>query len=102
LSYTQTKLYLVSSFSEIRSFISAINTFTLGHPNGIIPVWFYSGGPLLNNAFTSPYLYDTTPFRNTLDKSIHFEILRKTKEGEEDDDGNINNNNNNRNNNNNK
>jgi NTE family protein len=61
---------------KVRSYTSAANTFTLGHPNALTPIWFYFGGPLLNNGFTSPYLYDTTRFKQTLEKTIHFKNLR--------------------------
>jgi NTE family protein len=77
---------------KLRSFLSAFNTFTFGHPNALIPIWFHAGGPLLHNGFTSPYLYDTTRFRNVLEKSVHFESLRKK---EKDGDDKINNNRNN-------
>jgi hypothetical protein len=43
----------------------------------LIPIWFYPGGILLHNAFTSPYLYDTTTFQKVLEKTINFESLRK-------------------------
>ncbi|HEY6883720.1 MAG TPA: patatin-like phospholipase family protein [Nitrososphaeraceae archaeon] len=62
---------------KVRSLVSAVNTFIFGHPNALIPIWFYPGGPLLHNAFTSPYLYDTTRFRKILEKTINFESLRK-------------------------
>src|SRR5919205_2999603 len=62
---------------KIRSYLSAVNTFTFGHPNALIPIWFYPGGILLHNAFTSPYLYDTTIFQKVLEKTINFESLRK-------------------------
>lgn len=61
---------------KVRSYISAANTFTLGLPNALDPIWFHPGGPFLNNAFTSPYLYDTTKFKQTLDKIINFKNLR--------------------------
>jgi NTE family protein len=64
---------------KIRSIVSATNTFIFGHPNALIPIWFYPGGPLLHNAFTSPYLYDTTRFRKILEKTINFDSLRKNK-----------------------
>jgi len=51
---------------KIRSLVSSVNTFIFGHPNALIPIWFYPGGPLLHNAFTSPYLYDTARFRKIL------------------------------------
>ena len=70
---------------KIRSFLSAVNTFTFGHPNALIPIWFYPGGILLHNAFTSPYLYDTDRFRKVLEKTINFESLTK-KEAENSDD----------------
>ncbi|MBV9179452.1 MAG: patatin-like phospholipase family protein [Nitrososphaeraceae archaeon] len=65
---------------KVRSLVSAANTFIFGHPNAFIPIWFYPGGPLLHNAFTSPYLYDTTRFREILDKTINFESLRKKED----------------------
>jgi NTE family protein len=37
---------------KVRSYASAANTFTLGHPNALTPIWFYLGGPFLNNGFT--------------------------------------------------
>ena len=70
---------------KIRSFLSAANTFTFGHPNALIPIWFYPGGILLHNAFTSPYLYDTDRFKKVLDKTINFESLTK-KEAENSND----------------
>lgn len=65
---------------KVRSLVSAVNTFIFGHPKALIPIWFYLGGPLLHNAFTSPYLYDTTRFREILDKTINFESLRKNED----------------------
>ena len=62
-----------------------MNTFTFGHPNALIPIWFYPGGILLHNAFTSPYLYDTDRFRKVLDKTINFESLTR-KEAENSND----------------
>src|SRR5919206_767368 len=65
---------------KVRSLVSAANTFIFGHPNALIPIWFYPGGPLLHNAFTSPYLYDTTRFRKILEKTINFGNLRKKED----------------------
>jgi NTE family protein len=73
---------------KIGSYISAANTFTLGHPNALTPVWFYPGGPLLNNGFTSPYLYDTTKFKQILDKTIDFESLRDNSSNDDNMDKN--------------
>jgi len=64
---------------KVRSYISAANTFTFGHPIGLNPIWFYPGNPLLNNALASPYLYDTTQFKQTLRERINFENLISTQ-----------------------
>jgi len=64
---------------KVRSYISAANTFTFGHPIGLNPIWFYPGNPLLNNALASPYLYDTAQFKQTLRERINFENLISTQ-----------------------
>jgi NTE family protein len=69
---------------KIRSYLSASNTFTFGHPNALIPIWFYPGGPLLNNGFTLPYLYDTSIFKQVLHRTVDFGNLTSNK----DDDNN--------------
>ena len=79
---------------KVRSYISAANTFTLGHPYALVPIWFYPGGLLLNNGFTSPYLYDTIRFKQILNKTVNFENLRASEKGN-NNNNNIENNNNN-------
>ena len=75
---------------KIRSYISAASTFTFGHPVAFSPIWLYPGGPLLNNGLTSPYLYDTTKFKQALDKTVNFKNLRtdaKNNNNDDDDNG---------------
>src|SRR5689334_1547191 len=69
---------------KVRSYLSAVSTFTLGHPNALSPIWFYPGGPMLNNGFTSPYLYDTSKFKQTLVETVNFENLRTSKNNSND------------------
>jgi hypothetical protein len=70
---------------KVRSLILAANALIFGHPNVLISIWFYGCGPLLHNAFTSPYLYDTKMFRKILDKTINFESLRKKEDNNNND-----------------
>ena len=73
---------------KVRSYISAGTTFVFGHPYALDPIWFYPGGPLLNNGFTSPYLYDTLKFKQVLNKTINFENLLAYNNDDKNDDTN--------------
>ena len=64
-----------------RNYLAALYFTIYGHPKAFLPVWYYPQNLPNLVTFNLPYLYDSSIFKNILNKYIIFENLKKqTKE----------------------
>ena len=61
---------------NVRSSFSAMYSAVFGNPNAFFPKWFLPSADYFF-PFLWPYLYDNTPLKNTLNKYVDFEKLKK-------------------------
>jgi NTE family protein len=66
--------------------LAAISSLFWGNAKAFTPIWIIQGGLPLYYFFTSPYLYDISRLRNTINKYVDFSKLQKaTKQNNEKD-----------------
>ena len=66
------------STDEARMMVSSMRTLALGNPKVAIPRWFIPWSPDYFTPWKWPYLYDTSPLRDTLAKYVNFSLLGPT------------------------